>query len=97
MAADYDAPRNAPDGDENTISIEARGTKATGLAADLDEGDSADGFELDAAIIDDALDVVVLPMQENEFTCVECFLVRPRIQLDHESKLGPVCMECAAL
>ena len=97
MAADYDAPRNASDNDENTISIDARATKATGLAADLDDGDSADGFELDAAIVDEALDVVVLPIQEHEFTCVECFLVRPRLQLDHTSKLGPVCMECAAL
>lgn len=97
MAADYDAPRNIPEADENTISIDARGTKATGLAADLDEGDSADGFELEASIVDEALDVVVLPMQENEFTCVECFLVRPRLQLDHETKLGPICVECAAL
>jgi len=97
MAADYDAPRNAPESDDNIVSIDARSTKQTGLAADLDDGDSADGFELEASIVDEALDVVVLPMQENEFTCVECFLVRPRIQLDHESKLGPVCMECASL
>lgn len=97
MAADYDAPRNAPDTDENTASIDARSTKVTGLAADLDDGDAADGFELDAAIVDEALDVVVLPMQDNEFTCVECFLVRQRSQLDHTTKLGPVCVECAAL
>lgn len=97
MAADYDAPRNTPEADDNTISIDARASKPTGLAADLDDGDSADGFELDAAIVDEALDVVVMPMQDNEFTCVECFLVRPRIQLDHETKLGPVCIECASL
>lgn len=96
MAADYDAPRNTSDNDDNVVSIDARTTKATGLAADLDDGDSADGFELDAAVVDEALDVVVLPIQENEFTCVECFLVRPRVQFDHESKLGPVCVECAA-
>ncbi|ROQ39481.1 uncharacterized protein DUF4193 [Frondihabitans sp. PhB188] len=97
MAADYDAPRNAPDTDDNVVSIDARATKPTGLTADLDDGDSADGFELEASIVDEALDVIVLPIQEHEFTCVECFLVRPRIQLDHETKLGPVCMECAAL
>ncbi|RKR75683.1 DUF4193 family protein [Frondihabitans australicus] len=97
MAADYDAPRNAPDTDDNTVSIDARSTRATGLAADLDEGDNADGFELDASIVDEALDVVVLPMQDHEFTCVECFLVRQRSLLDHETKLGPICMECAAL
>lgn len=97
MAADYDAPRNATETDDNVVSIDARATIPTGLAADLDDGDSADGFELDASIVDELLDVVVLPMQVYEFTCVECFLVRPRIQLDHETKLGPVCVECAAL
>lgn len=97
MAADYDAPRNAPETDGNVVSIDARSTTPTGLAADLDDGDSSDGFELDASIVDEALDVVVLPMQDNEFTCIECFLVRPRIQLDHETKRGPVCVECAAL
>ena len=42
------------------------------------------------------LDVVVLPQQDDEFTCVNCFLVRHRSQLDHESELGPICAECAA-
>lgn len=97
MAADYDAPRNTPEPDDNIVSIDARAPKTTGLAADLDDGDAADGFELAATIVDDALNVVVLPVQENEFTCIECFLVRPRIQLDHETTLGPVCVECAAL
>ena len=40
------------------------------------------------------LDVVVLPPQADEFTCVECFLVKHRSQLDHDTKLGPVCTEC---
>ena len=42
------------------------------------------------------LDVVVLPPQVDEFTCVECFLVKHRSQLDHETKLGAICRECAA-
>lgn len=98
MAADYDAPRNAPDGDsDDTVqSLASRGPQATGLVADLDDGDASGGFQLDATDVDELVDVVVLPMQEYEFTCVECFLVRPRIQLDHESKLGPVCIECAS-
>ena len=41
MAADYDAPRNAPEGDsDDTVrSLAARGPQATGLVADLDDGD----------------------------------------------------------
>jgi len=41
-------------------------------------------------------DVVVLPPQADEFTCVQCFLVKHRSQLDHEEKLGLICQECAA-
>jgi hypothetical protein len=42
------------------------------------------------------LDVVVLPPQADEFTCISCFLVKHRSQLDHDEKLGSVCRECAA-
>ncbi|KQQ27540.1 MULTISPECIES: DUF4193 family protein [unclassified Frondihabitans] len=98
MAADYDAPRNAPDDDGNDSmqAFKERAPQKVGLVADLDDGDASGGFQLDAADVDEALDVVVLPMQDYEFTCVECFLVRPRAQLDHETKLGPVCIECAS-
>ena len=98
MAADYDAPRTN-DTEEGSVSIEAfkdRGAQKSGLVADLDDGDTSAEFELAAADVDVDLDVVVLPVQETEFTCVECFLVRDRVMLDHESKLGPVCVECAA-
>jgi hypothetical protein len=98
MAADYDAPRNIPedDGSDSVQSFAARGPQKVGLHADLDDGDASGGFQLESTEVDEALDVVVLPMQDHEFTCVECFLVRPRLQLDHETKLGPVCVECAA-
>ena len=43
------------------------------------------GFELPGADLSDLeLDVVVLPAQEDEFTCVSCFLVKHQSQLDHE-------------
>jgi hypothetical protein len=38
----------------------------------------------------------VLPAQEDEFTCVSCFLVKHRSQLDHEDAAGPICKDCAA-
>ncbi|GAA4683237.1 hypothetical protein [Frondihabitans cladoniiphilus] len=62
MGADDDAPSNIPEAGDNVVSIDARATKATGLAADLYDGDSADSFELDACLVDEALDVVVLPI-----------------------------------
>ena len=49
----------------------------------------------DLVLADLDLDVVVLPAQEDEFTCVSCFLVKHQSQFDHDTKLGPVCHECS--
>ncbi|WP_082764141.1 DUF4193 family protein [Frondihabitans sp. PAMC 28766] len=98
MAADYDAPRST-DTDESAESIEAfkdRAAQNVGLVADLDDGDTSGGFDLEAVDVDADLDVIVLPVQEVEFTCVECFLVRHHVMFDHDTTLGPVCVECAA-
>ena len=94
MATDYDAPRKT---DEETDSIEALKERVPDKLSGSVDSDDADnpGFELAGADLSDLdLDVIVLPQQEDEFTCVECFLVRHRSQLDHETKLGPVCREC---
>jgi hypothetical protein len=95
MATDYDAPRKT---DEESDSIEALKERVPDKLSGSVDSDDADnpGFELAGADLSDIdLDVVVLPPQDDEFTCVECFLVRHRSQMDHDSKLGPVCRECA--
>jgi hypothetical protein len=98
MATDYDAPRTTPT-DDDTHSIEAfkeRAPQTGGVSADLDDGDTGTGFELDAPdLAEDTLDVVVLPVQKHEFTCTECFLVRPHTQHHHDTTRGPVCIDCA--
>ena len=98
MAVDYDALRKTDTDDdiESMGALKERVPKAAGLAADLDDGDAAGGFELDSPeMAESSQDVVVLPVQANEFTCSECFLVRPVQQLDHPTSNGPVCFECA--
>ena len=40
------------------------------------------------------LDVVVLPPQADEFTCMTCFLVKNRSQLAKENKSGSYCFDC---
>lgn len=93
MATDYDAPRKS---EEETESIEALKEPKGASAIDTEDADNP-GFELAGADLSDIeLDVVVLPQQDDEFTCVSCFLVRHRSQMDHETDLGPVCRECAA-
>ena len=92
MATDYDAPRKADDDTESLEAIKERGPAKT--ASDTEDIDAGDSFSIPDVVSED-LDVVVLPPQDDEFTCVSCFLVKHRSQVDHEEKLGPVCKECA--
>ena len=60
--------------------------------------DDADVLDLDDLGRDDqvgtdALAVKSLPQQDNEFTCVSCYLVKHRSQ--HADKKKNVCRDCA--
>lgn len=95
MATDYDAPRKT---EEDTDSIEALKERVPDQASSSIDAEDSDnpGFELGGSDLSDVeLDVVVLPQQDDEFTCVNCFLVRHRSQVDHQTDIGPVCRECA--
>ena len=43
----------------------------------------------------ESLTTKVLPVQQNEFVCKNCFLVKHRSQLHGESGGQPVCRECS--
>ncbi|AOZ72677.1 dUTPase [Boudabousia tangfeifanii] len=98
MATDYDAPRKNED-EESTDSIEelkSRRSDAGSNAVDEDEAEAAEGFELPGADLStEELAVEVIPRQEDEFTCSECFLVHHRSQLAQVVDGLPVCAECA--
>ena len=97
MATDYDAPRKTEDDSDSIEALKERVPDKMSGVVDVEDADNPGGFELPGADLSDLdLDVVVLPPQADEFTCVSCFLVKHRSQLDHESKLGPVCRECEA-
>lgn len=97
MATDYDAPRKNEDESESIEALKERVPDKTSGSIDAEDADNPSGFELPGADLSDIdLDVVVLPAQEDEFTCVSCFLVKHRSQLDHETADGPICKECAA-
>jgi hypothetical protein len=97
MATDYDAPRKTDDDSESIEALKERVPDKMSGVVDVDDADNPGGFELPGADLSDIdLDVVVLPPQADEFTCVSCFLVKHRSQIDHETKLGPICVECAA-
>ena len=97
MATDYDAPRKTDNDDTESIeALKERVPDKLSGAVDAEDADNPGGFELAGADLSDMeLDVVVLPPQDDEFTCVSCFLVKPQNQMASKSKLGPICTECA--
>jgi hypothetical protein len=98
LATDYDAPRG--DGDDTSDdSIEAlknRRDDKQGSEIDVDT-EAAEGLELPGADLSgEELTVSVVPLQQDEFTCMTCFLVHHRAQLAGEDANGqPICRGCA--
>ena len=97
MATDYDAPRKTEDDSESIEALKERVPDKLSGSVDSEDADNPSGFELPGADLSDLeLDVVVLPAQEDEFTCMSCFLVKHRSQVDHETADGLICVECSA-
>jgi len=97
MATDYDAPRKNEDESESIEALKERVPDKLSGSVDAEDADNPSGFELPGADLSDVdLDVVVLPAQEDEFTCMSCFLVKHRSQVAHEEGGGFICLECAA-
>ncbi|GAA1269269.1 DUF4193 domain-containing protein [Kitasatospora nipponensis] len=100
MATDYDAPRTTGE-DSNDASIEELKGRRDGkktASVDIDETEAAEGMELPGADLSgEELTVRVVPIQQDEFTCMTCFLVHHRTQLAGEDKKGqPICLDCSA-
>ena len=97
MATDYDAPRKQ-DEEQNEESYEELNDRRSEMqsgAVDEDENSAAESFELPGAdLSNEELNVVVLPAQDDEFTCASCFLVRHRSQIAHEEGNLSYCIEC---
>ncbi|MFW3385796.1 UNVERIFIED_CONTAM: DUF4193 domain-containing protein [Kocuria sp. CPCC 205274] len=97
MATDYDAPRKQEDElkEDSIEELQTRRTDAQSGAVDEDEAAAAESFELPGAdLSNEELSVVVLPAQEDEFTCGSCFLVRHRSQIAEERGGVKYCVEC---
>ena len=98
MATDYDAPRKTDDelAEESLEELKARRADKAASTVDVDEAELAENLELPGAdLSDESLTVRVLPRQADEFTCSSYLLVHHRSQLDHETKSGPICTDCA--
>jgi hypothetical protein len=97
MATDYDAPRKNEDeqSEESIEELKARRHDKNSGKVDEDEAEAAEAFELPGADLShEELAVEVKPKQEDEFTCMSCFLVHHRSQLADQKKM--ICRDCAA-
>ncbi|MER7581828.1 DUF4193 domain-containing protein [Kitasatospora sp. NPDC097691] len=99
MATDYDAPRDTGDGsnDESIEELKSQREDKQSSVVDVDT-EGAEGLELPGADLSgEELTVRVVPIQQDEFTCMTCFLVHHRNQLAGEDKNGqPICRDCAS-
>ena len=96
MATDYDAPRKTEEdqSEESLEELKARRHDKNSGKVDEDEAEAAESFELPGADLShEELAVEVRPRQDDEFTCMSCFLVHPRSQLADEKKM--ICRDCA--
>ncbi|MEN9714417.1 MAG: hypothetical protein RLZZ164_1081 [Actinomycetota bacterium] len=95
MAADYDAPKKTDDDAESLDAIKQNTKPTSPSIIDVEEDGIADDHEREQ-LIDEALEVTVIPPQTDEFTCSECFIVKHKSMMStKKSKYGPVCNDCA--
>ncbi|WP_026553270.1 DUF4193 domain-containing protein [Arthrobacter sp. H20] len=99
MATDYDEPRVREEDqpvNESLQAIQAQRSATTQTAViDLEDSDTAEGFDLPGADLShEELLIQVIPEQDDEFTCMSCFLVHHRSQLARETSGDRYCTEC---
>src|SRR5699024_1581763 len=98
MATDYDAPRKQDDEIKSDSIEELKAQRSQAQASKIDEDETAvaEGLELPGAdLSNEELSVRVLPKQNDEFTCMECFLVRHRSQPASDGGGVPSGTDCA--
>lgn len=100
MAKDYDELRKRDDDnpEESIEELKSRRKDSEDASVDEDENEAADSFELPGAdLSNEVLSVRVVPKQDDEFVCSQCFMVHHASRLDHEENGEPVCKECAGI
>jgi len=98
MATDYDAPRKTDEelAEDSLEELKARRADKASSSVDVDETEAAENLELPGAdLSDESLTVRVVPRQDDEFTCSNCFLVHHRSQLAKTVKGMHICKDCA--
>lgn len=96
MATDYDAPRKSvvEQREDSLEEFKTRRNDQQSGKVDQDETEAAEAFELPGADLShEELTVEVKPRQDDEFTCMSCFLVHHHTQLADAKKM--ICTDCS--
>lgn len=98
MATDYDQRFNTDDVSSEALEeLRAQQLKEQDSAADADEVETVESFELPGADMSgEELSIRAIPKQTDEFTCSGCFLVQHRSRLASEKTGAALCIDCAA-
>jgi Domain of unknown function (DUF4193) len=95
VATDYDAPRIKPEDEPDGIEELKTAPRAERQSGGFDDDDVVESVELPGSDLSgEELVVPLVPVQTDEFTCTQCFLVHHQSQ--RASPSGPaVCRDCA--
>ncbi|MFA7322946.1 MAG: DUF4193 domain-containing protein [Candidatus Nanopelagicales bacterium] len=97
MATDYDAPRkNDTDEEESLEGLKEIAAKENQTPIEIDENDlGAESMELPGADLSNlSLEIRVVPIQKDEFTCSRCFIVQHKSQRASGTDQAPICVDC---
>src|ERR1700750_892533 len=97
MATDYDAPRvTESDADESLDELTSRRSNdATTAVIDVDDGGTADSFDLpDAEITGEELSVRMIPKRAGGCACVSCVTGQSQSRLALRKDGQLICTEC---
>ena len=101
MAQDYDQPKDKDEEDDDEAAVaqlsDASSDNDGSIDGDDDENAIADSYELPGAdLSNEDSSVTIIPTQQDEFICGNCFLVKHRSQLAYTDENGQlICKECA--
>lgn len=95
MPADFDSPQTLDDDGDDQPREALRMAAAPLDVLGLEEDDTAEGIDLPGADHSGLeLEVAVVPVQPDEFTCASCFLIRHHSQKAREPDGLIYCKDC---
>lgn len=98
MATDPDVmrqPETVDGADESLELLKANRDESQSDTIDFDDVDTVESYELPGAdLSEEELSVRAVPLQNDEFTCMSCFLAQHRSRLASNKDGTAICIDC---